>query len=256
MTLRIWPNFLLSSLLLVSVDDSRAQDCLKPNNKNGLPDYQGIESGLKSVILPLQHQAIVPSYKFQCCGMITEWKVSIASIANDTMDILSLQVWRPSPSANETGCYNLVGNNNFSSVSLKSKLTSVTPLPHERIRFQPGDVLGFYVENGQEVEYSGVMMLCDLNEQGDRGYETEEVWYATNLVFSNAHCLAAIGAGRLLDSSTNVAPIISVSYSKSYMAYLRIITDGIQMNTFDHIPSSQCSSLCDKNGLVPQTKLQ
>ena len=94
-------------------------------------------------------------------------------------------------------------------------MTSVTPLPHEQIHFQPGDVLGFYVENSQPVEYtSGVMMLCDLNERGDRGYETEEVWYATNLIFSNAKCLAAVGPGRLLDSSTNVAPIISVSYSK------------------------------------------
>ena len=213
----------ISAALIVSVTDSKAQSCLKANNENGLPNYQGTGSGLKSVIFPLQHQAIVPSYKFQCCGTITEWAVSIASDGgNDTMDVLSLQVWRPSSSVNETGCYNLVGNNNFSAVSLvESELTSVTPLPHEQIHFQPGDVLGFYVENGQQVEYtsSGVMMLCDLNEQGDRGYETEEVWYATNLVFSNAKCLAAVGPGRLLDSSTNVAPIISVSYSKNVAYY-------------------------------------
>lgn len=216
MELRILNIILSSAVLIVSVNNSRGQSCLKANNENGLPNYQGTESGLKSVILPLQHQAIVPSYKFQCCGTITEWYVSIASSGSDTMDILSLQVWRPSPSVNDTGCYTLVGNNNFSSVSLDSEMTSVTPLPHEQIHFQPGDVLGFYVENGQQVEYSsGVMMLCDLNEQGDRGYETEEVWYATNLIFSNAKCLAAVGPGRLLDSSTNVAPIISVSYSKS-----------------------------------------
>ena len=215
MELRILPFVLLSTILIVSINESSGQNCLKANNENGLPDYQRMESGLKSVILPLQHQAIVPSYKFQCCGTITQWTVSIANNGNDTMDVLSLQVWRPSLSVDETGCYDLVGNNNFSSVSLDSELTSVTPLPHERIQFQPGDVLGFYVENGQQVEYGGVLMLCDLNEQGDRGYETEEVWYATNLVFSNANCLAAVGPGRLLDSSTNVAPIISVSYSKS-----------------------------------------
>ena len=225
MELRILTIVLLYLLLVVGVNDSRGQNCLKANNENGLPDYQRMESGLKSVVFPLQHQAIIPSYKFQCCGTITEWEVSIASSGSNTMDVLSLQVWRPSPSVNETGCYNLVGNNNFSSVSLESELTSVTPLPHEQIHFQPGDVLGFYVENGQQVEYaSGVMMLCDLNEQGDRGYETEEVWYATNLVFSNAKCLAAVGPGRLLDSSTNVAPIISVSYSKSYLKFKQLAT--------------------------------
>lgn len=232
--LRLPTIILFFVVLIASLSDSRGQQnhCLRANNENGLPNYQGTELGLKSVIFPLQHQAIIPSYKFQCCGTVTEWAVSIASNggSNDsTMDILSLQVWRPSSSVNETGCYNLVGNNNFSSVSLESdsEMTSVTPLPHEQIHFQPGDVLGFYMENGQGVEYtsSGVMMLCDLNEQGDRGYETEEVWYATNLVFSNAQCLAAVGPGRLLDSSTNVAPIIAVSYSKGFAHYLpRMLT--------------------------------
>ena len=241
MELRIPPIVLFSAVLIVSLNDIRGQNlnqCLKANNENGLPSYQGTESGLKSVIFPLQHQAIVPSYKFQCCGTITEWAVSIASdgVGNDTMDVLSLQVWRPSPSVNETGCYTLIGNNNFSSVSLESELTSVTPLPHEQIHFQPGDVLGFYVENSQAVEYgsSGVMMLCDLNERGDRGYETEEVWYATNLIFSNAKCLAAVGPGRLLDSSTNVAPIISVSYSKIFAQYLYYYTIHILRMLFSH----------------------
>ena len=116
---------------------------------------------------------------------------------------------------NYTGCYNLVGNNNFTSVVLDSPLTVVKPPPHQRIQFQPGDVLGFYAENANVgFESGGVKMLCDVNVRGDGGYETEEVWYATNLVYSNANCLAAVGKGKLLDSFTNVAPIISVSYSK------------------------------------------
>lgn len=172
---------------------------------------------LKSAILPLQHQTIIPSYKFQCCGAITEWMLSMAVVDNNTRETLSLQVWRPSPAVDKTGCYTLVGSNNFTSSALQGQLTVLTPAPHERIEFEPGDVLGFYVEN-VEVGFTegGVMMLCDLDVRGDRGYETEEVWYATNLVFSNANCLAAVGTEKMLDSSTNVAPIISVSYSKWY----------------------------------------
>ena len=207
---------LLSVLLIVVCGEN---NCLTANNEFGLPDYRRMDSNLKLTTLPLQHQTIIPSYKFHCCGTITEWTISIAISNNDTMDLLSLQVWRPSLTVYETGCYTLVGSNNFTSVSVKSQVTVVTPLPHERIQFQPGDVLGFYIENAKvglmdrSVD-GGVMMLCDVNERGDRGYETEEVWYATNLVFSNANCLAAVGPGKLLDSYTNVAPIISVSYSK------------------------------------------
>lgn len=215
-TLTVVLTNLLSAFLIVVCGES---NCLTANNEFGLPDYRRMNSSLKSAILPLQHQAIIPSYKFHCCGTITEWTISIAINNSDTMDLLSLQVWRPSPSVHETGCYTLVGSNNFTSLLVKNQVTVVTPLPHERIQFQPGDVLGFYVENTEVgfMEHSvdgGVMMLCDLNEGGDRGYETEEVWYATNLVFSNANCLAAVGPGKLLDSYTNVAPVISVSYSK------------------------------------------
>lgn len=207
---------LLSAFLIVVFGES---NCLTANSEFGLPDYRRMKSSLKSTTLPLQHQAIIPSYKFHCCGTITEWTISIAISNNDTMDLLSLQVWRPSLAVYETGCYTLVGSNNFTSVSVKSQVTIVTPLPHERIHFKPGDVLGFYIENARvgftdHLVDGGVMMLSDVNERGDKGYETEEVWYATNLVFSNANCLAAVGPGKLLDSYTNVAPIISVSYSK------------------------------------------
>lgn len=205
--------------VLIAAATSNSQNCLTANNDRGLPDYGSMDAilSLKSAILPLQHQTIIPSYKFQCCGVITEWMLSIAVSDNSTRETLSLQVWRPSPAVEQSGCYNLVGSNNFTAASPQGQLTVVTPAPHERIEFQPGDVLGFFVEN-VEVGFTdsdgGVMMLCDLEVRGDRGYETEEVWYATNLVFSNANCLAAVGSGKMLDSSTNVAPIISVSYSK------------------------------------------
>ena len=139
----------------------------------------------------------------------------MASGADDNMIYyLFLQVWRPSPDVEANGCYSLVGSNRFTSVPLNSRIALVTPLPHERIQFEPGDVLGFYVE-GLQGGNRGVVMLNDLNGQGDGGYETEEVWYATVAVIivnPDPDCLYDVGHGRQLNTFTNAAPVISVSY--------------------------------------------
>ena len=134
---------------------------------------------------------------------------------------LNLQVWRPSPTVQTTGCYSMVGANLFTSVSLISRVVLVTPFPQEQIQFQPGDVLGFYVESALG-DGRGVVVLNDLNTQGDRGYETEEVWHANiaRAALSVQDCLAPVGSPvpgrqRILTESTNAAPVISVSYSKS-----------------------------------------
>ena len=72
------------------------------------------------------HQAIIPSYKLVCggmCGNITEWGVDLQPGGNNHQMAytLDLQVWRPSPTVDDstgTGCYSLVGNNRFSSTSV------------------------------------------------------------------------------------------------------------------------------------------
>ena len=114
-----------------------------------------------------------------------------------------------------TGCYSLVGNNRFTSVSLSGRVAVVTPLPQNRIQFQPGDVLGFYVENARGGD-RGVAILSDLNENGDRGYETEEVWHANiaDLILTNIDCPFPVGASEALNTFTHAAPVISVSFSK------------------------------------------
>ena len=68
--------------------------------------------------------------------------------------ILDLQVWRPSPTVDDStgaGQYSLVGNNRFTSISLPmgggaSQVAILTPSSQAQdyIQFQPGDVLGFY----------------------------------------------------------------------------------------------------------------
>ena len=65
---------------------------------------------------------------------------------------LDLQVWRPSATVDDstgTGQYSLVGNNRFISITLSDEVAIVTPSPQDYIQFQPGDVLGFYVEDAR-----------------------------------------------------------------------------------------------------------
>ena len=171
----------------------------------------------RSDTIPEQHQVIIPSYRFTCCGNITEWGVDVhpGDRNHNRVYNLDLQVWRPSPTVQTAGCYSLVGNNRFTSVSLTDQLVMVTPQPQERIEFQPGDVLGFSLEN-TEGDDGGVVLLRDSEEQGDYGYETEEVWYAniSNTVSDNGPRVHPFPASRGLSTSTRAAPVMSVSYSE------------------------------------------
>ena len=105
----------------------------------------------------------------------------------------------------------------FTSVSLTNQVAMVTPLPEDRIQFQPDDVLGFMLENTDGTD-GGVVLLRDSPEQGDGGYETEEVWHAdiSDAIIGNRQCLYPVGTepGRILNMRTSAAPVISVSYSK------------------------------------------
>ena len=132
---------------------------------------------------------------------------------DDRRYTFSLQVWRPSPTVETTGCYSMVGANLFTSVSLSSQVAVVTPLPQELIQFQPGDVLGFYIESTRG-DGRGVVILNDLNTQ-------EEVWHADTsgaAIIGDDDCPLPVGSSipgsrRILTESTNAAPVISVSYS-------------------------------------------
>ena len=94
----------------------------------------------------------------------------------------------------------------------------MTPLSQNRIQFQPGDVLGFYVESTRRrnARSRGVVTLNDYEVPGDRGFETEEVWYANirNIAAANSECPYAVGSNKVLRTSTNAAPVISVSMGK------------------------------------------
>ena len=157
------------------------------------------------------HQAIIPTYKFECnemCGHITEWGVDVqpGGDPHNNRYTLDLQVWRPSPTVDDatgTGCYSLVGSNRFTSIPLANDVAKVTPSPQDYIQFQPGDVLGFYVERGKEDD-NGVNILRSFNNL---------VWHAKieSPTSRNGGCPYSVGSNGVLSTSTRAAPVISIA---------------------------------------------
>lgn len=184
------------------------QGCLEANNEKGLPQFRNYGRSEVREVIPLQHQAIIPSYRFNCSGNITEWGVDL--FRNDEYT-LELQVWRPSPTADGARRYSLVGQNRFTSISIKNKVVRVSIPTREQVQFQRGDVIGVYVDG--EREGTGIAVLTS-----DQGYDTEEVWYtnASRQKVEECVCDCFDSNSRLLDTSTNVAPVITVSVHKTH----------------------------------------
>ena len=131
---------------------------------------------------------------------------------------LDLQIWRPSSTVDDstgTGCYSLVGNNRFTSITVSGGVAIVTPSPQDYILFQPGDVLGFYVEDAMSISYNtpGVVLRTIPS------YLTSEiVWFASlnheGTTSRNGDCPYSVGSNGVLSTLTRAAPVISISISK------------------------------------------
>ena len=184
-----------------------AQSCLQASNGNRpLPAFE--RNGDRFKIQPIQ--AIITSYRFNCCGLITEWAAHVERSGgghNDGYYTITFQVWRPnSPSpVNNDGCYTLVGDNLFRDIVLDSdRAVREAPSDNDRIEVQPGDVVGFYL-TGTDREDNGIRFAED--------YTQESVWYATSDVVegSNPSCIFPVGESRTLSSFTNLAPRITAA---------------------------------------------
>ena len=131
------------------------------------------------------------------------------------------QVWRPSPTVKKNGCYSLVNNYTVRSISLPineaiSHVARVTPLPQDQLQFQPGDVLGFYVESdGTSSDYdNGVVLL------NNGSHNNELVYFAsidiTAQTSQSGSCPYPVGTSGVLDSTTRAAPVISINVATYY----------------------------------------
>ena len=148
------------------------------------------------------------------CGNITEWGVDVHKGGSTRQNeyTLDLQVWRPSPTVddswttgNSTGQYSMVGNNRFTSISLSKSLARLTPSPQDYIQFEPGDVLGFYVEEARE-SGDGVVVLTSSS------FTSEVVWFASIApTLATSQTTYSIGSSGDLGTATRAAPVISMS---------------------------------------------
>ena len=121
---------------------------------------------------------------------------------------LNLQVWRPSPTVDQTNGYSLVGNNRFTSISLDGRVAvPLLPSPSNYIQFQPGDVLGFYVEEARDDDNKGVAVLTT------HSYTRESVWYASTSQTVTG-CPISVGSGGDLNTMLFAAPVISIDTGK------------------------------------------
>ena len=119
---------------------------------------------------------------------------------------ITFQVWRPSPTVTNDGCYSLVGENRFSNILQDDGPVSEEASPSSMITVRPGDVVGYKAISNQEDD-DGIL----LNDK----FSEEIVWYhetpfPTTL---GASCPYPVGSqsDRILTSSTAAAPLLSIS---------------------------------------------
>ena len=183
--------------------------CLQTGNRNGLPKFENnIQIGDR---IHRHHQVIIYTYRFNCCGNITEWGADVYPGPKEIKEYsLDFQVWRPSLTVNNstgTGCYSLVGNNRFTSISLSGGLARLTPSPQNYIQFQPNDVLGFYVIGAKEGNH-GIVVQSNNRER---------VWHASiapkvaTLLKEGCPYPWPAGSNNLSVTLTRAAPVISIS---------------------------------------------
>ena len=214
----------LNNIILSLYGYNPAAQSLQTGNGNGPPELREYEGAANNNRIFLHHQAIVHTYKFNSCGNITAWGADV--FQNDqNIYTVDFQVWRPSPTNNFTGagCYSLVGNNRFTSISLNVGIVIATPSHQDYIQYQSGDVLGFYVENASPVSGrpdNGVV----IQNTGD--FTKDTIWYASiapaMATSKDLDCPYTVGKLGDLKSYTHAAPVISIATSKLY-TFLSII---------------------------------
>ena len=201
-----------------------AQDCLQAARGEQLP----FRDENSSPRLPSGSQAIITTYQFGCCGNIAAWQTYVQPGGrghNGEYDIF-FQVWRPSPTVQDNGCYSLVGENRFTSIFLGDDgLVSETPEPSNIISVQPGDVVGYYTFSRADSENQGMHGI-----QLDTGYTKDIVWYLADfgtesITLEDTNCPLPVGAesNRVLTSSTSAGPVLSVSISKLSSTPLKLL---------------------------------
>ena len=180
-----------------------AQGCLQSDN--GTIPFRDLGGGVDSERVPTGRQVIITSYQFQCCGNITRWRTYTepGGGGHDGDYNIRFQVWRQGPEVEINGCYSLVAEDRYDSIPLgQGGLVD---------RTVPGDVLGYFMTDGTRND--GRREGIQLEEREDD--DGERVWYnSRTLVTTGDPCPFPVGGGRILDTFTNSAPVISIDIGK------------------------------------------
>ena len=147
-------------------------------------------------------QAIIISYRFNCCGAITGWGTLFETNYKPRLSQITFQVWRPnSTSVDSTSCYNLTGVNHFDidleQFEMVRGLINVTTSLSEIITVQPGDVVGFNYISRKD---NGGILFSDNDS-----YREESVWFETGQRVETNQTICPVGR------FTNLAPLITVT---------------------------------------------
>ena len=131
--------------------------------------------------------------------------------ANGVYQII-FQVWRPSPTVDQNGCYTDVGHNTFTGMLQEGGKVELTVEPSSYITAYPGDVVGLFVIS----EIGGGIQL-----ESNQAMNT--VWYHTTsesniLIQVSNMCKFPVGTAGTLQNFTAAAPILQVSTCK-FMCY-------------------------------------
>ena len=178
---------------------------------------------------PDRFQAIVPDYRFQCSGNVTEWGACVQPGGRDVEQYyIQFQVWKP---VGIDGCYRLVDFNDPEDAVVPDEYlvppdngidhcVVLTVREERQIMVQPGYVVGYYVDyfrNDADRDDGGVQWIEGGNMM---------IYYSNNVPRNNLEQYYAIGGidpnscgfelttvsdRHSLTAATSATPIISLS---------------------------------------------
>lgn len=127
---------------------------------------------------------IVTSYKFEKCGNITQWNVTVHHNLNHTVIFwFQVQVWRLVQTLPQT-CYSLVSKSHkvtFSVILSKNNSSGNQRQINDGLEVKPGDMVGFLVSG----PVKDVSIAVNTTDQGGT---TEWCDYAVPKRSSNPYC--------------------------------------------------------------------
>ena len=179
---------------------------------------------------------IAPQLKFNCHGTITSWHAltffNTAELALDHLQHdITFQLWRPS--AEDSRVYDFVGSNvaKFIGNEIRNGLTvlsdekkffnlTATPPTAERLQFQPGDVIGWYIHTAIQAVDRPLTIVYQHSSSSENAVDL----FSTEITDSDEADTPPPCNVALCSSQTtpipSVIPYVTVEYGKAILLLL------------------------------------